>query len=73
MAPAAKRESLKATARVVGAGVSQLHPNSAQVLVFADQSTTSNDKPTPTVAASSALVNLTRVNTQWLITKFDPV
>jgi len=73
VAPAAKQKSLKTTAQVVGAAVSELHPNSAVVLVFIDQSTTSKDRPDPSMAASSVLVSMTRVNGNWLITKFEPV
>ncbi|HYB83074.1 MAG TPA: hypothetical protein VED43_15855 [Mycobacterium sp.] len=73
VAPAAKQKSLKTTAQVVGAAVSELHPNSAVVLVFVDQSTTSKDRPDPAMAASSVLVSMTRVNGNWLITKFEPV
>jgi Mce-associated membrane protein len=71
--PAAKEKSLKTTARVIGAAVSELHPNSAVVLVYVDQSTTSKDRPDPSESASSVLVSVTRVNGNWLITKFDPV
>jgi Mce-associated membrane protein len=71
--PAAKEKSLKTTARVIGAAVSELHPNSAVVLVYVDQSTTSKDRPDPSESASSVLVSMTRVNGNWLITKFDPV
>jgi Mce-associated membrane protein len=73
VAPAAKQKSLKTTAHVMGAAVSELHPDSAVVLVFVDQSTTSKDKPDPSMAASNVLVSLTRVNSNWLITKFDPI
>ena len=73
VAPAAKQKSLKTTAQVVGAAVSELHPNSAVVLLFVDQSTTSKDRPDPSMAASSVLVSMTRVNGNWLITKFQPV
>jgi len=73
VAPAAKQKSLKTTAHVIGAAVSELHPDSALVLVYVDQSTTSKDKPDPSMAASSVLVSMTRVNSSWLITKFDPV
>ena len=73
VAPAAKQKSLKTTAQVVGAAVSELHPDSAVVLVFVDQSTTSKDKPDPSMAASDVLVSLTRVNSHWLITKFEPI
>jgi Mce-associated membrane protein len=73
VAPAAKEKSLKTTAHVIGAAVSELHPDSAVVLVYVDQSTTSKDKPDPSMAASSVLVSMSRVNGTWLITKFNPV
>ena len=73
VAPAAKEKSLKTTAHVMGAAVSELHPNSAVVLVYVDQSITSKDRPDPTEDASSVLVSMTRVNGNWLITKFDPI
>ncbi|WAJ44515.1 hypothetical protein OK015_25925 [Mycobacterium sp. Aquia_216] len=73
VAPAAKQKSLKTNARVLGAAVQELHPDSAVVLVLVDQSTTSKDNPDPAMASSSVLVSLTRVNGNWLITKFDPV
>jgi Mce-associated membrane protein len=73
VAPVAKQKSMKTTARVTGAAVSELHPDSAVVLVFVDQTTTTKDSPQPAVAVTSALVHLTRVNGNWLITKFTPV
>lgn len=73
VAPAAKQKSLKTNARVLGAAVQELHPDSAVVLVLVDQSTTSKDNPDPAMSSSSVLVSLTRVNGNWLITKFDPV
>ena len=73
VAPAAKQKSLKTNARVLGAAVQELHPDSAVVLVLVDQSTTSKDNPDPSMASSSVLVSLARVNGKWLITKFDPV
>jgi Mce-associated membrane protein len=73
VAPAAKEKSLKTTARVIGAAVSELHPNSAVALVYVDQSTTSKDRPDPSMSASSVLVSMSRINGNWLITKFDPI
>lgn len=73
VAPAAKQKSLKTNARVLGAAVQELRPDSAVVLVLVDQSTTSKDNPDPAMASSSVLVSLSRVNGNWLITKFDPV
>jgi Mce-associated membrane protein len=72
IAPAAKQKSLKTTARVVTAAVSELHGNSAVVLLFVNQTTTSRENPKPAVATSSVLVNMTRVDGKWLITKFNP-
>jgi Mce-associated membrane protein len=72
IAPAAKQKSLKTTARVVTAAVSELRGNSAVVLLFVNQTTTSRENPKPSVATSSVLVNMTRVDGKWLITKFSP-
>lgn len=73
VAPAAKQKSLKTTAQVMGAAVSELRPDSAVVLLFVDQSTISKDRPDPSMSASSVQVSLIRVNNSWLITKFDPI
>jgi len=73
VAPAAKQKSLKTTAHVMRAGLSEIHADTAVVLVFVDQSTTSKDHPDPSMASSGVLVTLTRVDGQWLITKFNPV
>ncbi len=73
VAPAAREKSLKTTAHVMGAAVQDLRPDSAVVLVFVDQSTTSKDRPDPSMSSSSVLVSMARVNGNWLITKFDPV
>lgn len=71
--PAAKEKAVTTTAQVVQAAVSEIHPNSAVVLVFVNQSTTSKDRPDPSMAASSVLVSMTKVDGKWLITKFEPV
>lgn len=73
VAPAAKQKALKTSAHVVRAAVQELHANTATVLLFVDQSTTSKDSPDPTMAPSSVLVNLALVDGKWLITKFTPV
>ena len=73
VAPVAKEKAMKTTAKVTGAAVSELHPDSAVVLVFVDQVTTTKDTPQPSVAVSAALVRLSRINGTWLITKFDPI
>ena len=57
----------------VRAAVSELHPNSAVVLVFVKQKTASKEKPEPVVTSSSLRVSLLKVNNSWLIEKFDAV
>lgn len=73
VAPAAQQGQLTATTKVIRAAVSELHPDSALVLVFVDQTTASKQKPQPVKADSSVLVALKKVNGSWLIAKFDPV
>lgn len=73
VAPAAKQRSLKTIAHVMGAAVSELRPDSAEVLIFVDQRTTSTDHLEPSMTASSVRVSMTRVNNNWLISKFEPV
>jgi Mce-associated membrane protein len=73
IAPAARQKPLKSTATVVRAAVSELHPNSAVVLLFVNQNTTFAGRPDPSLSASSVLVTLQKVNGAWLISKFDAV
>jgi Mce-associated membrane protein len=73
VAPVAKEKAMKTTAKVTGAAVSELHPDSAVVLVFVDQVTTTKDNPQPSVAVTTVLVHMTRINGNWLITKFTPI
>ena len=72
VAPIAKQKSMKTTARVTEAAVSELHPDSAVVMVFVDQSTTTKDSPQTSLAASSVLVHMTRIKGTWKITGFTP-
>jgi Mce-associated membrane protein len=71
--PAAKEKALTTTAQVVGAAATELQPNSAVVLLFVNQATTSKERPDPAMASSSVLESLTKVHGTWLITKFQPV
>jgi Mce-associated membrane protein len=71
--PAAKQKSVKTTASVVQAAVSELHPDSAVVLVFIDQNTTSKENPDGSFAASAVKVGLKKIDRAWLISSFDPV
>jgi Mce-associated membrane protein len=71
--PAAKQKSVKTAASVVRAGVSELQPDSALVLVFINQMTTSKENPDGAFAASAVKVGLKKVSDTWLISSFDPV
>jgi Mce-associated membrane protein len=71
--PAAQQKSVKTTASVVRAAVSELRPNSAVVLVFVNQNTTSKENPDGAFAVSSVKVSLTKIDGNWLISSFDPV
>jgi Mce-associated membrane protein len=71
--PAAKENAVKTTASVARAAVAELHPDTAKVLVFLNQETTSREKPEPALTASSVVVTLSKTNGKWLISAFDPV
>jgi Mce-associated membrane protein len=73
IAPAATKGHLVATAKVLRAAAIELHPDSAVVLVFMNQSTASKDKPEPLTTASSVVVTLNKVKGSWLIAKLDPL
>jgi Mce-associated membrane protein len=72
VAPMAEKGQLTASAKVIRAAVSELHPDSAVVLVFVNQTTASVQKKDPEITRSSVLVTLTKVSGSWLIAKFDP-
>lgn len=70
VAPTAQR-GLTTTTRVVRAAVSELHPDSAVVLVFINQKTASPDKPQPATTGGSVRVTLRKVKRSWLIANLD--
>jgi Mce-associated membrane protein len=71
--PAAVQKRVTTKATVVGAAVESLTSQQAAILVFVNQTTTSQDKPTPSDTTSSARVGLAKVNGTWLINRFDPL
>ncbi|MCH9668639.1 MAG: hypothetical protein K0U76_05665 [Actinomycetia bacterium] len=71
--PAAREKSVRTEASVVRAAVSDIHPDSAEVLVFINQTTTSKENPDGAFAASSVKVGLKKIDGAWLIASFDPV
>jgi Mce-associated membrane protein len=71
--PAAKQKNVKTSAQIARAAVSDLQPDSAEVLVFINQNTTSKENPDGAFTASSVKVGLTNLDGKWLISSFDPV
>lgn len=73
IAALALRNRVTQKAEVVRAAVSELHPDSAVVLVFVNQTVTSKEKPQPQTTANSARVTLTKVKGSFLISELDPL
>ncbi|BBY02641.1 hypothetical protein [Mycobacterium seoulense] len=73
IAALAQQKHVTQTAKVVRAAVSELHRDSAVVLVFLNQTATSKDKPEPQSTSNSARVTLTKVKGAWLISELDPL
>ena len=53
--------------------VSELRPDSADVLLYINQTTMAAGDPAPSQAASSVMVKLSKVDGKWLISSFNPV
>jgi Mce-associated membrane protein len=73
VAPAAKQKAVKTQAAVVRKAVSEIHPDSAVVLVFINQTTESKDRPDASFINSAVRVTLQKIDGGWLISSFDPV
>lgn len=71
--PAVKQKAVKTSAVIVQSAVAELQPDSAVVLVFLNQTTTSKENPDGSFTTSSVKVGLTKVDGSWLISAFDPV
>ena len=71
--PAAKEKKVKTVAAVIRAAVSEIRPDSATVLLFINQTTTSKENPDGAFAASSVKVGLKKIDDRWMINTFDPV
>jgi Mce-associated membrane protein len=73
MADAAQQKRINTTAQVADAAVSDLHPDSAVVLVFVNKVTSSRQQPNPMMTPATVRVTLTNVKGSWLISEFDPL
>jgi Mce-associated membrane protein len=72
VAPAVRQQEVKASATVVRAAMVEIHPDSAIVLLFVHQTTSSKEKPEPVLTTNGVRVTLTKGNGSWLISKFEP-
>ncbi|CAJ1509667.1 hypothetical protein [[Mycobacterium] holstebronense] len=73
VAPAVRTKGIQAAAQVVNAGLIEIRPNDAKVLVFLNQETVSRERREPALTASSVVVSLAKVDSRWLISALDPV
>ncbi|MDY6999247.1 MAG: hypothetical protein SW019_21850 [Actinomycetota bacterium] len=73
VAPAAEQKSVNTEAKVILGAVSDLQPEAAEVLLFINQTTTSQENPDGAFAASSVKVGMKKIDDNWLIASFDPV
>jgi Mce-associated membrane protein len=73
VAPAVRDKRLVQQAVVLRAAATQIHPRSAVVLVFVNESVTSADKPDPLITPTAVRITLEKVDGTWLISKLDPV
>ncbi|EID78880.1 MULTISPECIES: hypothetical protein [Rhodococcus] len=71
--PAAKENQVATQATVAASGPVEVAADTATVLLFVNQTTTSAAKPEPAVTATSINVELTKSGENWLISGFDPV
>jgi len=71
--PAVKQRGVRTKAAVIQAAVSELKADSATVLIFVNQWTSSPHNPEPSMSSSSVNVGLQQVRGNWLISSFDPV
>ena len=71
--PAVQQKKVSTTANVVQAAISEMHPDNATVLVFVNQTTTSAERADPSLATSSVVVKMDKIDGKWLISEFNPV
>ncbi len=70
--PAAKDKEVRTSAAVVRKAIMRIEPDSAEVLIFLNQNTTSRENPDGAFSASAVKVRLEKHDDTWLIAAFDP-
>jgi Mce-associated membrane protein len=71
--PAAREKKISTRASVTGTGISSADEDSASVLVFLRQETSSTEQADPVGATRAARVELRKVDGDWLISGFDAI
>jgi Mce-associated membrane protein len=71
--PTALNKHITQTASVVRIGIDTLTPQAASLVLFIDQTTSSRDRPEPLKTTSAVHESLVKVDSTWLINKFDPL
>jgi Mce-associated membrane protein len=71
--PTVRQKNLTQTTTVVRAAISELHPDSAVVLAFVNETTTGKDKEKPLKTPNAVRITLTKIHGSWLISKLDPL
>ncbi|MFC4605010.1 twin-arginine translocation pathway signal [Rhodococcus kronopolitis] len=71
LVPAAREQKISTHASVTDTGIGSFDADSAVALVFLTQTSTSADRPEPVTASVGARVELSWVDDQWLISRFD--
>ncbi|MGA9873214.1 MAG: h domain protein [Rhodococcus sp. (in: high G+C Gram-positive bacteria)] len=73
IAPAAKEKSLTVQVTVQGAAVVDAEPESATVLLFLNQITTSSEAPEAASSGSRVRMTMDKVDGRWLTSKLEPI
>ena len=73
VAPSAKEKAIDTSVTVVGTSIVDATGDSATLLLFLNQQTTSTDFPDPTTTGSRVRVELDKVDGRWLVDNLSPI
>lgn len=71
--PGAKEKKLTVQVTVQAGGVISAEPDSASVLLYLNQVTTSADVPEAQTAGSRVIIDLQKVDDRWLVSNLEPI
>jgi len=71
--PAAREHQTETKTTVAGKSVIDATANSATLLMFIDQTTSSKESPQPRLDVSRVRIRMDRIGDQWLISELQPV